>query len=416
VTGRGVGKRLDDPTGRKNVLIGLCGIAATIIFGLPALLVLVHSASSDEIVPDTRWTGPVELSGGDQWDDPAVMALGGGQRVVAGSSGVGVRQPAIWYSEDGHAWSPATVVPDPTGDTTSAAIESAIYDRGRWLAVGHADAFGHTDAAIWSSTDAATWERVAIGDDRLGGPGTQAIVDVATDESELVAVGYENFGGDANGVVWTSVDGVNWERATDAGTAFSGPGDQVPSTIVHLANGSWVAGGREDIADHSDAAAWSSADGRTWHRVASPDFGGARDDAIYAMTASPEGAIAVGASRLEESTDAVVWTTSTGTSWSRVPFNRTIFGGPFDQRMDDVVRSAGSFYAVGADERNDVSTPAVWVSVEGRHWRRVESDAFVSETAARLVGCSADDIAVTCVGVRDTGSGRRSEIWRRDSP
>ncbi len=415
LTTRRIGEFLDDPRGQKNVAIGLVALVVMLLLGWPSIEALLDKTTSNEVVTDRGWKGPEVLTGEQNWATPYDITFGSGRWVAVGSQHVnGADRPVAWYSADGTGWTPAVVELGPVEDTTAATMESVIRAHDAWLAVGHADAFGHTDSAIWTSIDGTSWRRVAAGDDRLGGPGTQEMFDVAPDGGGWRAIGLENFGDDANGAVWFSADGVIWERDRSADAALSGPGDQIPTSIVATGDDGWIIAGREDTAGRSDAAAWTLTATSGWRRVESNDFRGQRDDAIYSLGQANGRVVAVGASRLEETTDAVVWTSAdSGASWSRVPYNRTIFGGPFDQRMEDVTFNGNTWVAFGGDERQDAFQPAVWVSNEGRHWRRVDAvDAFARPSAGRLVAGAASPDLMIGVGFRDDGSGRVGEVWR----
>ena len=68
-------------------------------------------------------------------------------------------------------------------------------------------------AAVWISVDGITWSRVLHDESVFGGDGFQRISSVTAGGPGLVAVGYEGaFNGDADAVVWTSVDGITWSR------------------------------------------------------------------------------------------------------------------------------------------------------------------------------------------------------------
>jgi hypothetical protein len=67
-------------------------------------------------------------------------------------------------------------------------------------------------AAVWTSTDGATWSRVPPQPEVLGGPDFQAMGAVTAGGPGLVAVGES----DQGPTVWTSTDGIMWSRVDTA--------------------------------------------------------------------------------------------------------------------------------------------------------------------------------------------------------
>jgi hypothetical protein len=115
-----------------------------------------------------------------------------------------------------------------------------------WLAVGwQADSRGVISPVGWSSPDGTRWSRDPIRPASFDGAGTGAVL---AGEADLGAV--------RHGVVWSSADGRHWDRNDVAGSATLQQVVAVPGGLVAL-------GLQADGA----AAAWRSADGRSW-RVA----------------------------------------------------------------------------------------------------------------------------------------------------
>ena len=137
---------------------------------------------------------------------------------------------------------------------------------------------------------------------RAGGPWPRA---------QLVAVGWDEFGGDPEAVVWTSPDGITWSR------------------VPH------------------DAAV----------------FGGENIQEMKSVTIGGQGLVAVGSDGLgdDPDTDAAVWTSPDGISWSRVPHDAAVFGGKDSQGMNSVTAGGPGLVAVGSDGLGDDPDAAVWV-------------------------------------------------------
>ena len=206
-----------------------------------------------------------------------------------------------------------------------------------------------TRALAWRSTDGIAWtlapEADALHLGRMHG--------VATDGTSLVAIGTldrrrvghpeEN---DPEGAIWTSDDGMVWQRTPDA-----------PPFGV-------LAGSEAGFASLTTAGpnpeAWWSETGADWEQVATADAMG--PGVAIRLVHGPGGFIAVG----EMATGAAVWTSVDGRSWERAPDQAAFAGG----RMLDVAERAGRFVAVG--EAVDSDSARIWLSDDARTWRRLE--------------------------------------------
>jgi hypothetical protein len=80
------------------------------------------------------------------------------------------------------------------------------------VAVGTDSSSDDGAAAVWTSVDGITWSRVAHDEAIFGGTGRQAMHAVVAGGPGLVAVGTDWPTDDADGMVWTSVDGITWSR------------------------------------------------------------------------------------------------------------------------------------------------------------------------------------------------------------
>ena len=103
----------------------------------------------------------------------------------------------------------------------------------------------------------------------MGGAGNQRMFSVTVGGPGLVAVGRDESGGDSDAAVWISVDGITWSRVPGDEAVFGGAGDQRIQRMVGVTVGGpgVVAVGREGSAPDTDAAVWTSPDGITWSRI-----------------------------------------------------------------------------------------------------------------------------------------------------
>lgn len=150
---------------------------------------------------------------------------------------------------------------------------------------------GEAEPVVPATGPALAWQRVPP-NEALAGPGEQRLDDVVTFGDELVAVGSSHRpdepGGDVDGAVWRSPDGIEWERGTEASAGLGGPGDQRVLGVT--------AGGPGLVAVGSDggsssAAIWRSSDGAAWNRVTADEavFGGTGDQVASAVSEAGDG-------------------------------------------------------------------------------------------------------------------------------
>ena len=190
------------------------------------------------------------------WTGSRVVAVGFTRRG-------GDEDAAMWTSTDALDWTPllAPTNLEESGDQEMSTVTTT--PQGRTVVGGFSESDGDRDAAIWFSSDLLEWERA--NDSDLGGDGEQQINAILPGGPGLVAVGQENVEDDQNAVVWTSVDGIEWDRVEDPAGSLGGPGFQQMSAIT-LSHGMFVAAGTETVGNETDGAVWTSLDVTTWTR------------------------------------------------------------------------------------------------------------------------------------------------------
>ena len=230
--------------------------------------------------------------------------------VAAGPSGFAIvgsvgDRGAIWTSPDGRAW---TEVDAADAGLVRGSLSTVAVLGDRFVAGGIADpGVGDSDAALWASAPGGLdgWQRLAADDAALAGPDEATIDRLIPFADGLLAVGgsgsredrldCERLLGGAHvagletalscgwlrDMLFVSPDGERWERADPNGPDGDWPplfqGPRPP-----FAPASWrqvVAGGPGLIAvpeevpgpvgdGENTIGVWTSADGRTWSRVA----------------------------------------------------------------------------------------------------------------------------------------------------
>jgi len=253
-------------------------------------------------------------------------------------------------------------------------------------------AAGSGFSGLWTSLDGITWDRVPY----VEALGTGEINSVTGGGPGLVAVGSG---------IW-SFDGLTWTRRVESGLShlFSvvagGPG------FVAVGEGP----SDEEYWD-ADAAVWSSVDGTNWTRVPHDElvFGGAGRQSMSAVTVGGPGLVAVGAvekgsSEFEEYWDAAVWTSVDGISWVRVRHDEAVFGGDGSQMMNSVTAGGPGLVAVGSSEGD----AEVWTSPDGVTWTRIRHDG---STFADSHMNSVTTAGPGVVAVGSTGVVRDAAVW-----
>ncbi len=276
------------------------------------------------------------------------------------------------------------------------------------VAVGWDFSGGNEDAAVWTSPDGISWSRVPDDGAVFGGEGYQLMNGVTAGGPGLVAVGTDRSGIDA--AVWTSPDGISWSRVPDDGSVLSGDGVQWMWSVT--AGGPGLVAVGTDWSG-TDAAVWISPDGLSWTRVPDDDavFGGDGGQWMGGVAAGGPGLVAVGWDFSGGDRDAAVWTSPDGISWSRVPDEKAVFGGEGDQEMVSVTVGGPGLVAVGWDGGNDVA--AVWTSPDGISWSRVPDDETVlgGEGDQWISSVTAGGPGLVAVGLDRLGSEFDAAVW-----
>jgi hypothetical protein len=337
---------------------------------------------------------------------------------------------AVWVSDSGVTWSPASHVELAAGGIGDQRMTSVTIggpglvavgsDRARSLSDGVA-VWTREQAAVWTSVEGLTWSRVAHDESVFGGAGAGHINSVTVGGPGLVAVGAQSKevlpadGGppepdesDLDAAVWTSVDGITWSRVAHDELVFGGSGPQEMISVTAGGPG-LVAVGTDGMNDTADGAVWTSVDGLTWSRVRddATSLGGADAQHMASVTVGGPGLVAVGFdgvfheygqsspkfmggaavwtsvdgitwSRVSDDA-ATAWTTPGGTTWSQVPDDSEIFVGAGYQQMSSVTAGGPGLVAVGTEKLEGSSEirSAVWTSVDGITWSRVTDDEDV---------------------------------------
>ena len=313
---------------------------------------------------------------------------------------------AVWTSPEGTAWS---LVPDDGAIFADGQMLSVTSGGPGLVAVGH-EAVGlgsaadccNVIAAVWTFSDGIKWSRVPHDEAVFGRAGPPRMNSVAEGGLGLVAVGSAGFAPEGldGGVlqvaaVRTSPDGLSWSRELDDNAPLRG-GEMFSVT----------AGGPGVVAVGSVrgvAAVWTSPDGSTSSRVPhNTAFYGHGE--IFSVAVGGPGMVAVG----QDNDDAAVWTSPDGITWSRAPHDEAVFGGHSFQGINSVIAAGPGLVAVGSGDSADDTDAALWASIDGITWSRVprHEAVFGGEGWQEMTSVAAEDSGLVAVGFDSQGPPR----------
>jgi len=269
---------------------------------------------------------------------------------------------------------------------------------------------GDVDAVVWSPGPASGVVRPGVPEVPV--PGDQYVADIAAVGPTPVAVGWEETAAGVEAVVWVVASApmpaddapasglagqsppppeLAWQRVGEQ-AALGGPGEQRMEAVTALPDGFVAVGSAPGPGGDADGAVWRSVDGQEWSVVGADSFAGPGDQRLVGVAAGPSGLAAVGT----DGSSAAAWTSPDGDVWTRVPHDEGIFGGPGDQRMEAVTALPGGrgWAAVGTDGQGD---GALWTSSDGT-WDRVDAEGLGGPDDQVLLDVVAGATALVAVG------------------
>jgi hypothetical protein len=236
---------------------------------------------------------------GATWDRHEVAILGDGAEfermtsVAAGPHGflaggsvgpeVGERHARFWTSGDGVAWQP---VPDDAAAFANAEVRAVSAFQGGFVAVGLLGTTQEpTGAVAWTSPDGLVWER----HESAAFEGGAAVAVVAAPFGGLVAVGSTIDRHEAS--AWLSSDGRSWTKAPREPSRQFGKGYIWMRDVVAV-DDVLVAVGDFQSLQRATGTVWTSSDGLRWER--SPVAPVMEQVDLYAISSGGPGALVVG--------------------------------------------------------------------------------------------------------------------------
>ena len=292
----------------------------------------------------------VSADGGATWTEHPVEAADPGFTALAAHGGVFVASSLVggfWYSSDGADWTRATSGPTDTGGISDPRRVALAPGLGGF--VGIVWAGGSTQA--WTSSDGTEWS-AAPAQSSLQGFYPQSL---AASGERAVAVGTS---GSAGNLLVTS-DGLRWSRVA------------LPAGMDATRASTSVAGGRFLIvapyidATHYGTAVWSSLDGVRWERTSFLTARAAFPDRVGNVVPFGAGWIAAGwgpngADGGADDCVPIVWATPDLVHWTRAALPPTPWPGTCEQPLRIAVSGARAI-AVGSAWDMVSTSPAAWI-------------------------------------------------------
>ena len=334
-------------------------------------IVTMGSQTSDGVV---RQQFLVSTNAGASWQLAPVRAPGGGQGVqaalghpaalLAGGPGgwVAVGPQAIWTSPTGLTWTLAAthgISPQLPGDSVWVITKTA----GGFLAAGTGAAngasHGTAQAVIWTSRDGVTWQRMTAAQLGLAGPG-ETVRNIsyatwhgnATVISGTVSSSTGARGGTTYDAAWLSTnDGAAWTRVTIP--ADHGAGTAITGLGFDGSGLIAVRPGRT-ASGAADGVAYFSPNGQVWQYSATIDPAGGWTPGL--VKGSDFGFVVTGTS----ASGQLVGYTSTGTGTTWLPTG-LLGNAAAESVVGATVAPAGTIVAVGYTAASKVSQQPVFL-------------------------------------------------------
>ena len=311
------------PRGRRLLAAAAAAIALALVAALALTLLTGHNPQAGQLAagqtgnPATASLSPLTLgmyAGQEQRGVTQALnrIVASGTTIVATGSQTSdgiVRQQFIVSADGGASWRLAPVgVPGGGPSPAGYAATRVAGGPGGWVAVGA--------QAIWTSPDGLSWTLAATHGITPMLPGDQMWVMTSTAQGFLAA-GRTTGGGRTQAAIWTSRDGLSWQRKTAAQLRLARPGETVQSINYAASRGSdTVISGAIVKGRSAYSAVWLSTDGGSaWTRVTVPAGHGA-SNWITGLGFDGSGLIAVRTGRSARGAgEGVAYFSPTGQAW-----------------------------------------------------------------------------------------------------
>ena len=384
-------------------------------------IVTMGSQTSDGVVRQQFF---VSTDAGASWHLAPVRAPGGGQpplghpaALLAGGPGgwVAVGPQAIWTSQGGLTWTLAAthgISPQLPGDSVWVITKTADG----FLAAGAGSAnsanHGATQAVIWTSRDGVTWQRMTAAQLGLAGPG-ETVLNIShatwrgngTVISGTVTSSTGTQGSASYDAAWLSTnDGAAWTRVTIP--ADHGAGTAITGLGFDGSGLIAVRPGRS-ASGAADGISYFSPNGQVWQYSATIDPAGGWTPGV--VKGSDYGFVVTGSSAAGQ----LVAYTSTGTGGAWLPTG-PLGNAAAESVVGATVAPAGTIIAVGYTAASKISQQPVFLEAN-------TTGSVRPVSLAGIAGATIPEMAVNSTVVADgqqiaVGSANGyPAVWRKAS-
>jgi hypothetical protein len=401
----------------RNWVLGLAApILAAVAVGI-TVVVVAGGGGGSGVAPSALAAGfpPARLAGADFTGTGGASrvildAIGAsaGTEVAAGAANGG---PALWVSADGGSdWTRAALGgPASLSRASTGVLAGVAHGRAGWVAVGTTLTAAGGPLVV-SSPDARTW--TATGG-IAGLPAGSAVASaVAAGPAGYVIVGHQSDG--RNGAVvaaaWYAPGLSGWRSAAIAGAAVTGQGQQAASAGQLMNAVTATAGGFAAVGSAgTSAAAWRSADGRSWRQVSLAKPAGAARAALEYVAANGASLVAAGTEFTTSGASSPFAEVSAdaGATWTAVQLPVPGTGRGTGTTVTALTAAAGGFTATGTYVTNAGSEVVVWTLPPGTPVTTGTGWTAVTPQGRGLASANAENAitALTADGATLTGVG-----------
>ena len=397
---------------KRNWLLGLAvPILAAVVVGVAVVVVAGGGGSGSGVAPSAlaagfppaRLAGPV-FTGPSATSRVILDAVGAsaGTEVAAGAANGG---PALWVSADGGSkWTRAALGgPASLSRPGSGQIAGVAHGRAGWVAAGTTLAAAGGPLVV-SSPDARTW--TATGGLAGQAAGSAVGAAVAAGPAGYVIVGHQSAGpgGATVAAAWYAPGLSGWRSAAVTGAAVTGPGQQMMSAVTATTGGFAAVGSAG-----TSAAAWLSADGRSWRQVSLAGPAGVARAALQYIAANGASLVAAGTGFTTSGASSPFAEVSAdaGATWTTVQLPVPAIGPGTGTTVTALTAAAGGFTATGTYVTKAGPAVVVWTLppgtsvTAGTGWTAVAPQGrglASANTENAITALTADGATLTGVG------------------
>mgnify|MGYP006277701261 CR=1 FL=1 len=268
----------------------------------------------------------------------------------------------IWYSSDGISWTESVSHASFSGRRNHSTV---MFQNMLWV-IGGLNYFNNTMNLLndaWSSNNCISWSEV-----------TKPVPTVSNlpPRFEHCSVSFRNkmwviggYNGSFNNDVWSSSNGANWTKASDAG--FDG---RVSATSVVFDNKIWIIGGIDGSARND---VWCSNDGKEWISASESAEFPARYD--HSSVVFNDRMWVIAGKNAEYSFRNDVWYSANGSVWNQATDNAA-----FSARGAHVsLVFDGKMWVIAGDNTGSNFLNDAWYSSDGIEWIKATDDGIFQE-------------------------------------